>query len=201
MDLRETLKTLSRADGPSGFETAVSEYAAELLRPYADEISTDPLGSVTAYRRCGRENAVKVMLDAHIDEVGFIVTGHEEGFLRFAPLGGIDTRILPGVTLKILADPPLYGVIDVVAPHLLRGDEAEKAHKIEDLYIDIGCAEESAKRAAPVGTPIVYASEPAELGKNLLAGKAFDDRACFAAIVRALELLGDAKLDFDLCIL
>ena len=213
MDLREMMKTLSRLDAPSGFEAPAAECAAQLLRPYVDEISIDALGSVTAVRRglCSEDlsatrsnrviRAQRVLLDAHLDEVGFIITGHTDGFLRFAPLGGIDARLLPAMTIKILSETQVYGVIDVLPPHLLSGDDAEKAQKIDDLYIDTGYTQEEAERLVPVGTPAVYASEPLELGENKLAGKAFDDRACFAAIIRALELLGDTRLDFDLYIL
>ena len=201
MDLREMVKTLSQTDAPSGFESTAAELAKQLLQPYVDEISIDALGSLTAIRRGTGENKVRVMLDAHLDEVGFIVTGHTDGFLRFAPLGGIDARLLPAMTIKMLETSPVFGVIDVLPPHLLSGEDAEKSIKIDDLYIDIGCTQEEAERFVPVGTPAVYASELLELGENLLAGKAFDDRACFAAIVRALELLGDTKLGFDLYIL
>ena len=201
MDLREMMKTLSRLDAPSGFEAPAAEFAAQLLRPYVDEISIDALGSVVAIRHGKGANLKRVMLDAHLDEVGFIITGHTDGFLRFAPLGGIDARLLPAMTIKILTKTPICGVIDVLPPHLLSGNDAEKAQKIDDLYIDIGCSPEEAERLVPLGTPAVYASKPLELGGNKLAGKAFDDRACFAAIIRALELLGDTKLDFDLYIL
>lgn len=201
MDLRETLERLSQSSGPSGFEARTAELAAELLRPFSDEITVDALGSVTAIRRSGKENAVRVMLDAHIDEVGFIITGHENGFLHFAPLGGIDARLLPASTLKILTEPPVFGVIDVVAPHLLSGAEADKTLKTEDLYIDTGLLPEDAERLIPVGTPAVFASAPIALSGDVIAGKAFDNRASLAVVLRALELLGDAKLDFDLYIL
>ena len=207
MDLRETLKTLSQTDAPSGFEASVAKQAAELLRPYVDEISIDSLDSVIAVRRGSGVSTKRVMLDAHLDEVGFIVTGHTDGFLRFAPLGGIDARLLPAMSLKILTVPPIFGVIDVLPPHILSGDDVEKSIKLEDLYLDIGCTQEEAERLVPIGTPAVYAAEPMALGepefagKYLLAGKAFDDRACFVSIVRALELLGDTRLDFDLYII
>ena len=195
------LKKLSHTDAPSSYETAAAELAAELLKPFVDEISVDALGNVIAIKHGSGENKKRVMLDAHIDEVGFIITGYNEGFLRFAPLGGIDARLLPAMTIKILTDPPVFGVVDVLPPHILRGEDTEKAIKLEDLYIDIGRTQEEAEKLVPLGTPAVYAAKTMELGEHQLAGKAFDDRACFAAIVRALELLGDTKLDFDLFIL
>ena len=70
----------------------------------------DKMGNVVGVRRCGKEGARKLLLDAHLDEIGFIVTGHQDGFLRFAPLGGVDPRMLPDRELTILSDPPTYGV-------------------------------------------------------------------------------------------
>ena len=101
MDYTKVLSELCSLPGPSGFEGPVAEAAAELLRPLMDEVSITPMGSVVGVRRCGRENAPKLLLDAHLDEIGFIITGHEEGFLRFAPLGGVDPRVLPDRELTV----------------------------------------------------------------------------------------------------
>lgn len=74
------------------------------------------MGSVLALRRCGREGAKRLLLDAHLDEIGFVVTGHEEGYLKFAPLGGVDPRMLPDRELTVLTDPPLAGVVACLPP-------------------------------------------------------------------------------------
>ncbi|MDR0906424.1 MAG: M20/M25/M40 family metallo-hydrolase [Oscillospiraceae bacterium] len=199
MDLTELLTKLSQTDAPSGFEAPAANLAAELLRPYADEVKIDALGSVIAIRRCGKADAKRVLIDAHIDEIGFIVTGYEGGFLRFAPLGGVDARILPASAMKILTEPPVFGVVDVLPPHVQASGDADKALKIEDLYIDTGFAPDEVEAQIPVGTAAVFASSPTALGGHFTA-KAFDDRACFAAVILALEELGDAKSDFDLIV-
>ena len=199
MDLNELLKKFSRVSAPAGYEKPMAELAVQLLEPFCGEVRTDVMGSVIATRRCGREGAKTVMLDAHIDEIGFVITGNDGGFLRFAAMG-VDARMLPASKIKILTEPPIYGVVDVMPPHLLKDGEGEKTIKIEDLYIDTGLSAEDAA-AIPVGTAAVYASEPVELGGRLLSAKAMDDRACFAAILRALELLGDTQLGYDLVVL
>ena len=110
MDYEKTLAGLCALPGPSGFEGQAARAALELLRPLVDEAFLDRMGSVVGVRRCGREGAKKVLLDAHLDEIGFLITGHEEGFLRFAPLGGVDPRMLPDRELTILTQPPVVGV-------------------------------------------------------------------------------------------
>lgn len=199
MDLLNLLQQFSQADAPSGFETPMARLAAEQLAPYADEVRIDTLGSAIALRRCGKPNAKRVLLDAHIDEIGFIVTGYSGGFLRFASLGGIDPRLLPASAVKILTEPPIVGIVDVLPPHVQSAGDSDKALKISDLYIDVGLSAEDAERLIPVGTAAVPCVEPTQFGE-FYAGKAMDDRACFAAILLALEELGDAKLDFDLMV-
>jgi endoglucanase len=202
MDWIDTLTQLCSRDAPSGFETSAAELASELLRPYTDEITTDALGNVTAVRRCGKPNAPRVLLDAHIDEIGFVITGYaERGFLRFTGIGGHDERLLPASEVKLLTDPPIFGVIAALPPHLQSKDEADGALKIDDMYIDAGLSAEDAEKLAPVGTPAVILSESACLGKYQFSSKALDNRASVAVILGALELAGSAPLNADLYIL
>ncbi|MEG1858292.1 MAG: M42 family peptidase, partial [Pseudoflavonifractor sp.] len=95
MNLKYALERLCGARAPSGFEQPAAEIAAELLRPLVDEVSTDRQGNVIGIRRCGKQNAPRLLLDAHLDEIGLIVTGIEDGFLRFRSIGGVDPRMLP----------------------------------------------------------------------------------------------------------
>ncbi|MCI8990927.1 MAG: M42 family metallopeptidase, partial [Lawsonibacter sp.] len=138
MNYEETLSRLCALSAPSGFEGPAVQAAAELLRPLADEVYTTRLGSVVGVRRCGRENAQKLLLDAHLDEIGLIVTGHEEGFLRFAPLGGVDPRMLPDREVVLLTDPPIHGVVACLPPHVQTADDMNNSLPIKDLYIDVG---------------------------------------------------------------
>ena len=201
MDTAEILQELCALPGPSGFEKPVAERAKSILDQFMDETWFDVLGNVIGVRRCGKENARKLLFDAHIDEIGLIVTGVEEGFLRFAKLGGLDARMLPTSGVNILSDPPCYGVICALPPHVLKKEDTEKVTKIEDLVIDIGITQEEAEAKVPLGTPGVLSGGASRFGDGCLCGKALDDRAGFAAIARAVELLKDTKLDVDLYVM
>ena len=201
MKLTETIQTLTTLNGPSGFERTVAETAADLLRPLVDDVTIDRLGSVVGVRRCGRENAKKLLLDAHLDEIGLIVTGVEEGYLRFRAIGGVDPRMLPDAELLILTQPPRLGVVACLPPHVQSAEEFNQSIPISDLRIDVGMTQEEAEQAIPVGTPMVYRSRCFSVGADQLSGKAMDDRACFSVLLRALELLKEKPLDVDLYVM
>ena len=201
MNYLETLEQLCSIPAPSGFETPAAQAALELLRPLVDEAWIDKMGNVVGVRRCGKEGARKLLLDAHLDEIGFIVTGHQDGFLRFAPLGGVDPRMLPDRELTILSDPPAYGVVACLPPHIQSREDMDQAIPIKDLFLDVGLTQEEAQYRIPVGTPAVYRTGCRNLGDKLLCGKALDDRACFAVLLDTAEQLKDAELDVDLYLL
>ena len=202
MDLYDTLSRLCTRAGPSGFEGPVARTARELLSPWMDEVSVDRLGSVVGVRRCGKPGAKRLLLDAHLDEIGLIVTGIEEGFLRFAPIGGVDSRMLPARELTILTRPePLFGVVACLPPHVQTAADHDKAVTIEDLRVDVGLAQEEAERLIPVGTPMVYREGCFRLENGQVCGKSLDDRSCFTILLRTAELLKDAELDVDLYLL
>jgi len=198
LDYTKVLSELCSLPGPSGFEGPVAEAAAELLRPLMDEVSITPMGSVVGVRRCGRENNHKLLLDAHLDEIGFIILGHEEGFLRFAPLGGVDPRMLPDRELTILTQPSIYGVVACLPPHVQTSEDMSKSLPISELYIDVGLTQEEAVKCIPIGTPAVYRAGCSSLGEDLICGKALDDRACFAILLDTAEQLKGQALDVDL---
>ena len=201
MDYEQTLSRLCALSAPSGFEAPAAEAAAELLRPLTDEVYTTRLGSVVGVRRCGKEGAPRLLLDAHLDEIGFIVTGREEGFLRFAPLGGVDPRMLPDREITLLTDPPIHGVVTCLPPHVQDAGDMDKSLPIKDLLFDVGMSQEEAEKRISVGTPATYRGGCAPLGEELLCGKALDDRAGFAVLLDVLERLRDRELNVDLYIL
>lgn len=201
MNYEQILTRLCTLSGPSGFEREVTGAAAELLRPLTDQVYTTRLGSVVGVRRCGRENAPKLLLDAHLDEIGLIVTGHEEGFLRFSSLGGVDPRMLPDREVVLLTDPPICGVVACLPPHVQTAEDMDKALPIKDLCIDVGLSREEAERRIPIGTPATYRGGCMSLGEELLCGKALDDRAGFAVLLDVLEQLRGKELNVDLYVL
>lgn len=201
MDHQKILQRLCALSGPSGFEGEVVRAAAELLRPLMDEVSIDRMGSVLAVRRCGRPGAKKLLLDAHLDEIGFLITGVEEGYLRFCAIGGVDPRMLPDRELTVMTTPPLHGVVGCLPPHVQDSGDADKSIPLKELYLDVGLSQEEALRRVPVGTPAVFRGGCSRLGAEFLCGKAMDDRACFSALLGAAELLSGDALDVDLYIL
>ena len=198
MELSQTLQALSALTGPSGFERPVAEAAVELMRPFVDEANIDRFGNAVGVRLCGKPGAPRLLLDAHLDEIGLIVTGIEEGFLRFRSIGGVDPRMLPDREVTVLTEPPLFGVVACLPPHVLSKEDMKKAIPIDQLYIDVGMDQESAERAIPVGTPISFRGGAAPLGEKELCGKSLDDRSGFVTLLRAAELLKDKPLDVDL---
>ena len=194
--MRQALERLCTCTAPSGFEGPAAAVAAELLRPLVDEVSIDRMGNVIGVRRSRTPNAPKLLLDAHLDEIGLIVTGVEDGFLRFRSIGGVDPRMLPGRELVVLTDPPLRGLVACPAG----GDEG-KSVPLNELYVDVGLSQEEAEKAVPVGTPMVYRAGCFPLGEDQMCGKSMDDRACFVTLLRAAELLRDKELDVELHIM
>lgn len=194
--MRQALERLCTCTAPSGFEGPAAAVAAELLRPLVDEVSIDRMGNVLGVRRSKTPNAPKLLLDAHLDEIGLIVTGVEDGFLRFRSIGGVDPRMLPGRELVVLTDPPLRGLVACPA-----GGDENKSVPLNELYVDVGLSQDEAERAVPVGTPMVYRAGCFPLGEDQMCGKSMDDRACFVTLLRAAELLRDKELDVELHIL
>ena len=201
MNYEQVLNRLCGLSGPSGFETAAAQAARDLLEPLVDEVSVNRLGSVLGVRRCGKENAPKLLLDAHLDEIGFIVTGHEDGFLRFATLGGVDPRMLPDREVTIMTQPPMLGVVACLPPHIQTGDDMGKSIPVSESYIDVGLTQEEAEKRIPIGTPITFRGSCFSLGEELLCGKAMDDRACFAILLDVMERLQGKELNVDVYVL
>ncbi len=201
MQYENQLQALCQQSAPTGYETAAARVAADLLRPLVDEVTVHPLGSVIGVRRCGVEGAPSILLDAHLDEIGFMITGIEEGFLRFSALGGVDPRMLPDRELVVMTEPPIYGVVACLPPHLQSDEEHNKSIPIKDLYLDVGLSQEEVERRIPIGTPATYRGGCAPLGEKFLWGKAMDDRACFVTLLGALEKLEGAQLDVDVIVL
>ena len=202
MDLKQLIVKLASQPGPSGFETSANRTAEELMTPLVDEIRTDVLGNVIGLRRAHREDARTVMLDAHMDEVGLIVTGYEQGALRFHKLGGVDPRILPALEVTIhTKEGDLRGVVDVLPPHVVPPADREKPLAMDRLFIDAGFeSEEEAKKRVPLGTPVTYSTPCFEMGEHQLAGKALDDRSCAAILLAVMDALKDEPLDVNVAV-
>ena len=142
----ETLKTLCSLSGVTGDEECVREYIRSRVEPFADEFMTDPIGNLIVFKKGAKTPKKRIMLTAHMDEVGVIVTDiTDDGYLRFACAGGIDRRVLLGKEVYIGKN-RVYGVIGNKAIHLVKSDERKRIPKTDEMYIDIGVsARESAE--------------------------------------------------------
>jgi len=194
MDTIDLIRTLSEAFGVSGHEAPVREKIRTLVAPLADEVFADRLGNLFAIRKGRSERTL--MVDAHMDEVGLVVTHvDEKGFLRFGLLGGYDERILPGLPVIVAASDGEYrkGVIGTVPPHMLSPTDREKPVRVNDLFIDVGArsADDVSALGIRVGDPAVPAHPFERLSDDVIMGRAFDDRAGCALLVEALKGLRD----------
>jgi tetrahedral aminopeptidase len=208
------LQQLSNVAGVSGNEDAVREIVHDAIKPYVDEVTIDTMGNLIAFKakaprakRAGRgllatlhaaassATEARVMLTAHMDEVGLMVTGYTgDGGLKFRTVGSIDDRLLPGLRVQLGKD-KVMGVIGLKAIHHTRASEREKITAREALVIDVGAASKSeAEGVAPLGTYGAFQAVYRKLGR-LVSGKAFDARAGCSALV---ELLQGAAQAYDL---
>lgn len=198
IDIAAVLARLSAMHGVSGFEAEVAQAVAELFAPYVDEVSLDALGSVIAVKKSKKENAKRVMLDAHIDEIGLMVTSiDEKGFLKFTSVGGVDERILPAREVVVHGKREIAGIIGIKPPHLQSADENKKTLKIDELAIDVGMDEKAVRSLVAAGDWVTFSQECAPLLNGQMTGKSFDDRASVCALLYAAQVLADEPLDVD----
>jgi len=195
----ETIKELCAISGISGRENAVRDYIIEKIKDYA-EYSIDPLGNLLVFKKGINEAKNKVMLDAHIDEVGLIVTAiTSEGYLRFSKVGGIDTRVIIGRPVKI-GDDSVSGVIGIKPVHLVEKSAEADIPKNDSLYIDIGAKnKEETEKLVRIGDAVCFDSDFIEYGDGFIKAKALDDRVGCAILVEMIrsELEYDAWFSFS----
>jgi len=197
MDLMKYLSHITTVPGTSGYEKQVAEEFARLFAPLCDEVNVDETQSMIGIQR-GRKGGPRVMLCAHIDEVGLMTTGVEEdGSVRFLSLG-VAAQTLPAQEVTILAkDGPVYGVIGAVPPHLTGSDERNKVTPVEELFIDTGLSIEEIRRRIPAGTPVQLVGRTTALEGNYVASKTMDDRACAGILLLCAEELKNRLHDAD----
>lgn len=198
----KTLEELSEAIGVSGFEKPPRDMIQEEIKDLVDKAWVDPLGNLLAIRK-GETKHPRILLDAHVDEIGFIITHVDKrGFLRIAPLGGWDPRTLPGQrviiqphAIKEKYPPPVFGVITAMPPHLTSPEQRRKVIQIEELLVDIGVTsfDEAKEKGVVMGVPLTVWQPFMRLSDDSLTGKAFDDRVGCTILVETLRRLEEAK--------
>ncbi len=191
----EDLNRLCCAAGCAG-QGEIAETATELLRPYVDEIVQDAMGNILASRRADRPDAPTVMLEAHLDEIGFLVTHIDErGFIFVAPAGGVDKRVLTAQKVIIYGKQPYFGVFSSVPPHLSGGED--KLPEITDMAIDAGLDAETAREMIPLGSRVAFVPNFTKLSQTVVSSKSLDNRSGMAAILHCLRKLSDRCVNVE----
>lgn len=189
------LKELTNLPGVSGNENLVREFIFEKMKDRCDKIVTDSIGNLICLKRGLDQTDKKVMVCAHMDEVGLIVSRiTDNGFIKFKCVGGIDPRVL--VSKKVcIGHSGVHGVIGAKAIHLQKKSEREQVPETDSLYIDIGAKDkEEAEKHVSIGDYCVFDSEYVEFGDGFIKAKALDDRLGCDCLI---SLAGE-QFDFDL---
>ncbi len=194
-DSLDLLRQLSEASGVSGDESAVRQIVLEAIRGREEETRVDAMGNVLVEVRSSSRRGLRVMVAAHMDEVGLMVIGvTEQGMLKFERVGAVNERTLVGKAVWV-GHARLPGVIGVAPPHFIEGDDANVPHRIDALAIDVGARtkEEAMARVQP-GDAAVFATRFERVGSTL-RGKALDDRVGVATLI---ELVLDPPKGIEL---
>lgn len=179
--------------GISGSELQISEFALKKFSNYSD-VQIDKNNNVIV--TFGNLDSKKhIMLDAHIDQIGMVVTYiTKEGFLKIAPCGGVDCRVLPGSVLKIHGTKDILGIVTSVPPHLTDSDKNKKFKKVSDLYVDTGLTYDELKSIVKPSDTLSYYPKFKKLLNNNISCCSLDNRASVAALIKCAEILSKEKL-------
>ncbi len=200
MSILETTKELLKYPGISGFEKDFSLTLCEKLKKYCPDASVSKTNCVLGNIYSENSDAPTVMLEAHLDRIGLIVSSVDEnGFVGFDTVGGVDERILPGAEVWILGQEKVLGIIGAKPPHITDKDEAKKGISASNMLIDTGLGEK-ATEVIRVGDPILLDSKLCELIGGKISSAALDNRVSIAAIFEVLEELNEKILPVNLSV-
>ena len=201
MNLKKMITELSALMSVTGYEDRESEKIKEIAKEYFDEYFCDNMRNQILVKKCGAENAPKILIDAHFDEIGMYVSEIVEGgFLKIVNVGGLDTRIMQAADVVVYGKETISAVVASTPPHLSNEKDREKLKSVDELLIDTGYSKEELEKNIRVGTPVGFRPRYTELLNHQLAGKGFDDKACAACAIAAIgeipknELAGDVYL-------
>lgn len=196
-NLKNYLFELCSENAPSGREEYLT-CLERLVRPFADKCYRDVSGNLVAVKYCKIPGAEKILIDAHIDEVGLVVTQVDDnGFVRFANHAGISDKILPASTVTVLGKRSLTGVVATLPPHLLKDSDTDKVIHANEMVIDVGLDADEARELISVGDFITLRSTCQDLQNNLVVGKSFDNRACASVLINVLSTLTRVRPKYD----
>jgi endoglucanase len=192
------LKEMIRVSGLSGYEGPICEIIAEAWEPLTDELHLSRIGSLHGYRRgSGQAPRPSILLATHMDAIGLMVAGIEDGFLRLSEIGGIDPRVLPGQLVTVHGRKDLPGVVAQPPNYLLPPDAGNGPVPLANLFVDVGLSARAVNRQVRIGDLISFATQPIDMDKETLAGHSLDNRASVAALTHCLDLLTSRKHIWD----
>ncbi len=187
------LKEICEIAGTSGFEQRIREVVIREIKPLVDSFSVDHMGNVVAVKK-GKEPK-KVMIAAHMDEIGFIVTHIDDhGFLRFHTLGGFDPKTLTAQRVIVHGKKDLVGVMGSKPIHIMSAEEKTKAPKTEDFFIDLGLPKDEVEKYVSIGNPITRQRELIEMG-TCVNCKSIDNRVSVFILIETLRHLKNIPYD------
>lgn len=189
------IKKLSETAGPSGFEDKIRTVISEEVKSYVDSVSTDNMGNLIAFRKGASDK--KLMIAAHMDEIGFIVTHIDDnGFLKFTTLGGFDPKTLTAQRVIVHGKKDIIGVMGAKPIHVMTPEERDKKVTTKDFFIDLGMTKEEVEKLVEIGTPISRERECIEMG-NCINGKSLDNRIANYILIEVIKKLKEKELPYD----
>lgn len=197
-ELTQMLRELCEIPSVSGTEGGAKSHLLALAEPFFDEVREDRLGNFIFIKKSQRTNAPRLMLDAHLDEVGMMVSEiHEGGFLSVVAVGGLDTRVLGATEVTIHGKREIYGIITSTPPHILEKGE-KSVPQMTELYIDTGYSKKELEELVRVGDTVDFRAKLTEIANNRVIGKSLDDKACVCALLTVAMLCESSRLMYDL---
>jgi putative aminopeptidase FrvX len=192
------LKSLLSVSGLSGYEAPVARLIEAEWHPLVDEFSLSRLGSVHGFKRgAGQDPRPSIMLAAHMDAIGLMVTQIEDGFLRITPIGGVDPRILPGQAVVVHARQDLPGVIVMPPAKLLPPGDGDGVIDIPHLFVDVGLLPSKVASLVRIGDLVSFGTEAVEMSAEIVSGHSLDNRASVAALTLCLQELQSRSHAWD----
>jgi len=190
------LKNISETSGVPGFESRIRNLIIKEISGLVDDISIDNLGNLIALKK--GSNRKKILVAAHMDEIGFIVNYiDDKGFLHFLPLGGFDPKTLVSQRVIVHGKKDLVGVMASKPIHIMKPEERTKPVDIQDFFIDLGLEKEEVDKYIEIGNPVSRQRELIEMG-DCINGKSLDNRISVYILIETLKRLKDKTIPFDL---
>ncbi len=196
---KDHLREMIEAHAPSGYEAPIADILRETWADLVDEFDSDKLGSLIGIKRATRptDTPRKIMLAAHMDEIGLMVRQVEDGFIYLHRISGIDSRVMMAQTVMVHGKKQLPGVVATVPPHMLSAADRKKYPEIHDLIVDVGLPADEVAELVRIGDLVTVDVPMIDLKGRKVAGKAMDDRACIAVITTCLNELQRMNHSWD----